>query len=212
MGDALPRIWIITDPARPGGPIAAVKQALEGRPGPRLGVQLRAKRVDDRQLLSWGRELRALTRERGCAFTVNGRADLAEILEADGVHLPETGLPIDEIRRRCPGAGMIGASRHDRDGLDAARRLGASYAFLSPVFDVPGKSAPLGIAGFAQAAHAVDLPVFALGGVRVAEISSLLEAGAHGVAVRRLVYEAANPAEVVQALLGALDKYGPNAE
>ena len=133
MRQDLPRIWIITDPSHPDGPVAPVRRALEGCPPKVLGVQLRAKRASDRQIVQWGHALRAITRDIGCTLTVNRRADLAEIVDADGVHLPELGLPPTEIRERWPSFRMLGVSRHDRSGLASAERAGASYAFLSPV-------------------------------------------------------------------------------
>ncbi|MGB5285824.1 MAG: thiamine phosphate synthase, partial [Polyangiales bacterium] len=90
----LPRIWIITDPDRPDGPVAAIRRALEGCPAGALGVQLRAKHATDRQLVQWGRELRELTRRTGSVLTVNRRLDVAQIVGADGVHLPERGIPL----------------------------------------------------------------------------------------------------------------------
>ena len=120
MTPALPRIWIITDPSHPDGPVIPARRALEkSRPG-LVGVQLRAKRASDRQLLQWGRELRAVTRATGSVLLVNRRADVAQIVGADGVHLPERGLRATDIRDRA-----LKAMNTDRLSLARDREHGA---------------------------------------------------------------------------------------
>ena len=212
MTQGLPRIWIITDPNHPDGPVAPVRHALEGCPPGVLGVQLRAKRASDRQIVRWGHELRAITRDTGSALTVNRRTDLAAIVGADGVHLPELGLPPAEIHQHWPSFPILGVSRHDRRGLEAAVRERASYALLSPVFHVPGKARPLGVHGFRDAIAGVEMPTYALGGLRPEDLTPLLRAGAFGVAIRRAVYASEQPNEEVQLFLRELDKFLSSGE
>ncbi|MGB5366512.1 MAG: thiamine phosphate synthase [Polyangiales bacterium] len=212
MTNGLPRIWIITDPDHPDGPVAPFRRAVEGCPPGVLGVQLRAKRASDRQIVQWGHELRAITRDTGSALTVNRRTDLAAIVDADGVHLPELGLPPTEIREHWRSLTILGVSRHDRAGLEAAARERASYAFVSPIFHVPAKAQPMGIHGFRAAIAGVEMPTYALGGVRPEDFTPLLRAGAFGVAIRRAVYAAEQPNEAVRLFLRELDKYLSNGE
>ncbi|MGB3051531.1 MAG: thiamine phosphate synthase [Polyangiales bacterium] len=212
MTQGLPRIWIITDPNHPDGPVAPVRRALEGCPPGVLGVQLRAKRASDRQIVRWGRELREITRDTGSALTVNRRMDLAEIVGADGVHLPELGLPPAELREHWPSLPILGVSRHDRTGLESAERERAGYAFLSPIFHVPGKARPMGIHGFRAAIAGVETPTYALGGVRPEDLTPLLRRGAFGVAIRRAVYAAVQPNEALRLFLRELDKYLSSGE
>lgn len=212
MTVVLPRIWIITDPEHPDGPVSPVERALKGCPPGLVGVQLRARGVSDRQLVEWGRQLRTVTRESGSAFTVNRRPDVAVITGADGVHLPERGLPIGDVREQWPILGMIGVSRHDRLGLKAAERDRADYTFLSPIFHVPGKAPPIGIHGFRAAIADVGLSTYALGGIGPADLKALFAAGAFGVAVRRAIYAESDPREALQRFVHALDKSLANGE
>lgn len=212
MFQGLPRIWIITDPDHPDGPVAPLRRALESCPPGLVGVQLRAHGVPDRQLIEWGLELRALTQAQGCALAVNRRIDVAEIVGADGVHLPESGLPLRDVREHWPAIHLLGVSRHDSVGLAAAERGGATYAYLSPVFTVPGKAAPIGIHGFRDAIADVDIPTYALGGIEAEDLNALLAAGAFGVALRRAIYSSDSPEESLSRFLSALDKAGGNGE
>ncbi len=206
MTAGLPRIWIITHPDAPGGPMEPIRRALATRPGARVGVQLRAKSISDRDLVDWGRELREITAAAGCPLAVNRRPDVAQIVEADGVHLPERGLPVGEIRQQWPGLRWVGVSRHDRAGLREAAVDGASYAFLSPVFSVPGKAAPMGLSAFRETIADVGIPTCALGGVTPRDARAVLRAGAFGLALRRAIYDAPDPGDVLQQLVDALDK------
>lgn len=212
MTPELPRIWIVTDPSHPDGPVAPVRRALEGAQAGLVGVQLRAKDASDRQLLDWGHELREVTRAAGGLLAVNRRVDVAQIVGADAVHLPELGLPATRVREAWPAIEMLGASRHDRPGLRAAEQNSASYAFLSPIFHVPGKAPPIGIHGFRDAIVDVGIPTYALGGIKPEDCSALLSAGAFGVAIRRAIFQADDPADALFQFLRELDKNLPSKE
>jgi thiamine-phosphate pyrophosphorylase len=212
MTPELPRIWIVTDPGHPDGPVAPVRRALEGSPRGFVGVQLRAKHSSDRQLVEWGHELREVTRAAGGALAVNRRVDVAQIVGADCVHLPELGLPLARIREEWPALEMLGASRHDPQGLRAAEQGAATYAFLSSIFHVPGKAQPIGIHGFRSAIADVGIPTYALGGISAQDCGALLGAGAFGVAIRRAIYQADEPADVLLEFARELDKSLANGE
>jgi len=206
MSQSLPRIWIITDPTHRDGPLVPLRRALDGCPAGVIGVQLRAKEAADRQLVEWGHQLRSLTAATGHLLTINRRPDVAQIVAADGVHLPEHAISPIDVRQRWPELRLVGVSRHGREGLRTAERDGASYAFLSPIFEVPGKAAPIGIAGFGTAIAGVGIPTYGLGGVRAEHVPALLEAGAFGVAIRRAIYAVRQPERALQSFVHALDK------
>ena len=206
MPQTLPRIWIITEPNHPSGLVPPIRRALEACPTGVVGVQLRAKQAPDRQLVTWGRELRAITESCGALLSINRRIDVAEIVEADGVHLPELGLPLADLRCHWPAIRVLGVSRHDRQGLQAAERDGASYSFLSPVFEVPGKGPAMGLEGFRSAIVDVGMPTYALGGLDSGHVEPVIAAGGYGLAVRRAIYGADRPEAALAALLHELDK------
>lgn len=184
--------------------VARVGRALQGGEPGRLAIQLRRTSQSPRAIHQLAVELRALTRAHGVPLLINDRIDIALAVEADGVHLPETGLEVAEARRLLGPQRWVGASRHDLKGLFEAARAGADYATLSPVHEVPGKGTPLGISGFSRLIGAVRLPVYALGGITRADVPALRQAGARGVAVIREVFAAESPAAAVSELLHLL--------
>ncbi|MET0341001.1 MAG: thiamine phosphate synthase [Polyangiales bacterium] len=195
-------LMIISD----GGPELVVRcaRALAGAAPGRVALQLREPARAVRERIALGRALRALTRTHGSLLLINGDVDLARDLDADGVHLPERGLDPREARAQLGTHALVGASRHDAEGLARAAAAGADYATLSPVHAVDGKAPPLGIAGFSAICRDARLPVYALGGVGVGDVAALVEGGARGVAVIREVLAAPDPAAQTCALLGAL--------
>jgi thiamine-phosphate pyrophosphorylase len=100
---------------------------------------------------------------------------------------------------------LIGASRHDLAGVQAAARDGASFATLSPVFDVPDKGQPLGAGAFGAIASATGLPLVALGGITHERAAELIAEGARAVAVIREVLGSDDPPGAVARLLAAID-------
>ncbi len=172
---------LIADPAE-DALVPRLRGALALLPAGAALVQLRGPRAGGRALLAEAAALRALTAELGARLLVSDRVDVALAVRADGVQLPERGLPVGEARALLGPGALIGRSIHDATGGHAAESAGADYLVAAPVFDVPGKGAPLGLAGLRAICEAARLPVFALGGVTPVRARSCLEAGAHGVA------------------------------
>jgi thiamine-phosphate pyrophosphorylase len=194
-------VYLITPAQSATELLARSAAALVDVPPGRVGLQLRAKHLPTSELIDLARALRALTHKRGVALLINTDIELARTVGADGVQLPESGRSVDRARAALGSAALIGASRHDAIGLQAAAQSGASFATLSPVFSVADKGEPLGVSGFFEVIRTTTLPIFALGGIDALRAGELIEAGAHGVAIVRAVFDAARPADAVHALL-----------
>jgi len=176
------RIYLITDRSLfpTGGFLPAVEAALAG--GVRA-LQLREKDLSPSALLALAREVASLTRKYGARLFINGRADVARIAGADGVHLPVTGLPAAAVKEYFPGL-LAGVSTHSLDEARAAETAGADFITFGPVFDTPSKrqsGPPQGLGRLREVTRAVRIPVLALGGVDEQRTPSVLEAGAFGI-------------------------------
>jgi len=206
---AADRLYVITDreSASAGlGPVdAVVEAALEA--GARL-FQFRDKAHSARGSHALGGRLAEHWIEADATFLVNGRADLAACLEADGVHRPGGGLPVDCLREVVGDRSIVAVSAHNLEELRAAEEVGADFATLSPVFRSPSKpnyGPALGTDTFETLARSVDIPVFALGGITPDRVERCMEAGAYGVAAMSGVMAADAPGAVVRDYLGALE-------
>ena len=189
-------LYVILDP-RPEGAIARALALMEAAKE-RIAIQVRAK-GDTCEMHA--RALDALTRPAaalGVPLFVSTHVELAAA-QGVGVHLPESAPSIEVVRRSF--AGPIGVSCHDAAGL--ARRRGADFAVLGPIFDVPGKGAPLGFSGLGGLTSATGLPIYALGGIKTGEqVRRARAAGARGVAVASALAEDDALATLTELLTG----------
>jgi thiamine-phosphate pyrophosphorylase len=194
----------------------AVAQAIEG--GVNL-VQLREKDPDGRslpaaELLALAEKLRAITRGRAL-FLVNDRLDVALACAADGVHLPERGLPVAAARRLAGGAFVIiGRSVHSVAEAVRAQEEGADYVQVGTIFasrSHPGQ--PVAGLGLLEAvAREVTIPILAVGGITAANVGEVMGAGASGAAVISAVLGAPSPREAARALAQAMAAVAAKAD
>ncbi|UJR81595.1 thiamine phosphate synthase [Sandaracinus amylolyticus] len=194
-------LLLITDPSIAGWRDATIA-VIEHAPPGRIALQVRDVRAGAAELAMLARSLREVTRTHGVPLLVNDRADVARAVGADGVHLKEHGLEVDDARMVLGERAIVGASCHDEAGL--ARRDAADYVVLGPYAEVPGKGDALGAARFASMVRTTHVPVLALGGIDTARAEEAVRAGARGVAVIRSVLAARDPVEAVRALLDAI--------
>ena len=179
-------------------------------------VQIREKDMSARELGSLTRQALDVNRASGTRILVNDRLDVALAENADGVHLPESGLPVREIRRLLQTVPLarelkedflIGVSCHSPEAAHAAARDGADYIFFGPIFATPSKAqygAPQETSRLAEVCGSVNIPVLAIGGITLKNAASCLAAGAAGIAAIRLFQDADNPAGLVRMLRNLL--------
>jgi thiamine-phosphate pyrophosphorylase len=182
-----------------------IEQAAEG--GAHV-VQLREKGLTDRELLERARNVREWTRKAGMLFILNDRADIARLVEADGVHLGQDDLPVKEARRVLGPGGLIGVSTHTIEQVRQAVLDGASYVGVGPTFPSGTKAFGqlAGLEFVRQAAAETSLPAFIIGGVNLNTIGQAVAAGARRVAVSQAIARTSDPRSVAMQLLYALPK------
>ena len=134
---------------------------------------------------------------------INDRLDIALAIGADGVHLGQTDMPIQDARRLVGPSMIIGISAESLADAIRAESEGADYIGISPVFATRTKAdtaAPLGLEGVRRIRAAVSLPLVAIGGIQKENASSVIRAGADGVAVVSAIVAAACPRKAANSL------------
>ena len=166
-------------------------------------VQLREKSASDDEILEIGRRLRDLCHEHGALFIVNDRSDLALACDADGVHVGQDDMPLDEARALMGHQRIVGSSTHSPEQVDAALRSGADYFAVGPVYATPTKpgrpAVGLELVRYA-ATHSTAKPWFAIGGIDESNVGDVARAGATRIVVVRAIRNADDPRAAAAAL------------
>ena len=169
-------------------------------------IQLRDKRLDDRLLLARARKLRELTSSSQTLFIMNDRPDLAALSRADGVHVGQEELSVQDARTIVGPTALVGVSTHSLDQARQAVLDGASYIGVGPTFPSATKTfAELaGLDLLRAVAAEIRLPAFAIGGISAENLPSVLETGFCRVAVSNAVVNAPASSASAKRLLELL--------
>ena len=183
----LPAVYAITNAHEMGD--ANFMRALERR----LKSDLRLIQVREPQMTLGSRQRFAsavveMAHAHGARVLVNEDLELAARCDADGVHLKSTQL--GSLRER-PQFDLVGASCHDARELRLAADVGADLVVLGPVAPTPTHpgSATMGWSAFEQLVRGFELPVYALGGMRMRDLEAAWIRGAHGIGMQRGAWE-----------------------
>lgn len=173
----LPALLALTDPERTPDPVAAARLLPPGS-----GLVYRHFGAADR--VETARRLAQVAKERDLVLLVSSDPDLADAVDAEGIHWPEKMLS-EAFRRRCRGdRRLFTVATHTPRGLLAAQAAGMDAALYSAIFPSRSPSAgrAKGLWPAAAAAGRVDMPVYALGGVNTETARRLTGLGFSGVA------------------------------
>lgn len=169
-------------------------------------LQLRDKRLRDRELVERARLLRQVTRDAATLFIVNDRPDIARLADADGVHVGQDELSVADCRTIVGLDRLVGVSTHSVAQTQQAVADGADYIGCGPTFPSQTKQfAEFPGVGFLQAVRpGLPIPAFAIGGIQLANVSQVLAAGFQRIAVSSAVTAASDPVAAVRSLLELL--------
>lgn len=180
-------------------PVEVLARALDA--GVRV-VQLREKRMADKDLYRRALKFRRLTAEENALFIMNDRIDIALAAEADGVHLGQGDSPVEMARDVAPDL-IVGCSTHSIQEAVSAQEAGASYVNIGPIFSTQTKSHANGALGpdaISVIAPHLEIPWSVMGGIKASNIDLVLDRGAKVVAVVTAVTAADDVGEACAVL------------
>lgn len=185
--------------------LEVVRQMIAG--GIRL-IQYREKRPHKSfaEMLDECRAIRQLTREAGVLFIVNDYPDIAQLVDADGVHVGQDDFPVPEVRRLIGPNKLIGLSTHGPEQAAAAVAAGADYLGVGPIFSTQTKEdvcAPVGLGYLDHVVRTCPLPFVAIGGIKEHNLHQVLAHGARTVCLVTEIVGAADIAATASRLQAA---------
>ncbi|MEW6131420.1 MAG: thiamine phosphate synthase [Acidobacteriota bacterium] len=155
-------------------------------------AQIRERDLSTRELFFLTERVANLARNYQTQVLVNDRADVAAACNV-GVHLTTRSMPAQVVRQTFGDALLIGVSTHTLAEAREAEAGGANFVVFGPVFDTPSKRAyglPVGVSALQEVCKEVQIPVLALGGIKLENYEQTLQAGAAGIAAISLFTEA----------------------
>jgi len=158
-------------------------------------IQLREKNLSTRVFFENALTIRKITKRAGIPLIINDRMDIALAVNADGIHLGEEDLPLKYARKIAPHL-IIGYSADSVLDAQLAEKDGADYLGVGSVFPTATKvdaGPAIGIQRLEEIKKAVSIPVVAIGGINLANLPEVIQAGVDGVAVVSAIVADASP-------------------
>lgn len=171
-------------------------------------VQMRFKDQTAQKSLALAEAVKILCEEYLANFIVNDDLHLAELVAADGVHLGLTDMKIDEARAILGDTKIIGGTANTFEDIQNHVKNGCDYIGLGPFRYTATKeklSPILGLSGYFEILqkikkNKIEIPVYAIGGITLKDVSPLMETGIHGIAISGIITESSEKQKLIQQL------------
>ncbi|MCB0646005.1 MAG: thiamine phosphate synthase [Saprospiraceae bacterium] len=178
-------LYLVTDSRLIGQKnlLSVVEPALKG--GVKV-VQFREKSMEAKEIFDVAMELRALTSKYNVPLIINDRLDIAQAVDADGVHLGQLDLPVEKVRKILGANKLIGFTVHNEAQAKAANQMDVDYVVAAPVFRTNTKLDTRGLLGFDGLRSILKVskkPVIAAGGISLKNIAEVVDMDVDGVVV-----------------------------
>ena len=183
------KLFVITDSAISKGRTneEIVKEAIKG--GAEV-IELREKNWNVVKLREEAKKLLKICRERNVLFIVNEYVDVALEIGADGVHLEQTSMPVEEARAICGDKLIIGLSAHSVEQAIDADQEDVDYIAIGPIYKTKTKDNIVGPEIIKPVLDQIDKPLIAIGGINKENIDEVLQQGVKCIAAASAVVAA----------------------
>ena len=176
------KIYLVTDEKACLGKdfYVCIEEAIKG--GVKI-VQLREKNISTKDFYEKALKVKEICKNYEVLFIINDRLDIAQAVEADGVHLGQSDMPIEKAREILKDKFLIGATARNIEEAKKAELLGADYIGSGAIFGTSTKdnAKKLEMEDLKKIVNSVKIPVFAIGGININNVWILKNIGLQGV-------------------------------
>lgn len=171
-------------------------------------VQLRQKEGSSRDIFEMAQKVKAITDRYKIPLIIDDRLDIAQAVDAAGVHLGQSDLPVDIARRILGPKKIIGATAKTLKQAKIAEEMGADYLGTDAIFPTMThvKTVHTSVETLGKIKLSLDIPVYAIGGLKADNVEAIDGAHVDGVAVVSAIMKAANPASATRELRDAVEE------
>ena len=153
-------------------------------------IQLREKSLSTEAFITEAIEIKKTASFHGVPLIINDNIEVAKIVKADGVHVGKSDHGVEAARTALGAHAIIGASVRTVEEAIRAEQSGADYLGVGAVFETSSKKDAVNVdlVTLKQITEAVSIPVVAIGGINVSNISQLSNTGIDGIAVISAIF------------------------
>lgn len=179
------RLYLVTDRSFIKG--RDIKKVIEDSiKGGVTIVQVREKDASTREFYDIALSIKQVTDYYNVPLIINDRIDIAQAVDAAGVHLGQSDMELNIARKILGKDKIIGISAGTIEEAVTAEKYGADYLGAGAIFFTGSKKdidTPIGIEGLKNICTSVKIPVVGIGGINAENTKDILNAGAAGVSV-----------------------------
>lgn len=166
-------------------------------------VQLREKNMDTRDFFKRALKLKEICHKHGVDFVINDRLDIAIAVDADGVHLGQSDMPIQKAKEILGHKKIIGISAKNMEEALEAQKYGADYIGVGAIFatDTKKDSGLIDLETLKDMTNQINIPVLAIGGIGLGKLGYLKDTGIDGICVISDILGSDDPEKRTRELL-----------
>lgn len=166
-------------------------------------VQLREKNMDTRDFFNRALKLKEICHKHGVDFVINDRLDIAIAVDADGVHLGQSDMPIQKAKEILGHKKIVGISAKNMEEALEAQKYGADYIGVGAIFatDTKKDSGLIDLETLKDMTDQINIPVLAIGGIGLGKLGYLKDTGIDGICVISDILGSDDPEKRTRELL-----------
>lgn len=176
-----------------------VEEAIEGGA---TFIQLREKNADEKEFLDLAFKVQAVCKKHNIPFVINDNVELAKKINADGVHVGQSDMNAKDVRSIIGSDKILGVSAQTVEQALLAEKQGADYLGVGAVFSTNSKDDAdyVPYETLKNICSAVKIPVVAIGGITLENLTELKDSGIVGISVISAIFGAENIKEATEKL------------
>ena len=171
-------------------------------------IQMRFKKNYSDDAFTLAEAVKMLCKEYLATFIINDNVHLAQQLDADGVHLGLSDMSVEEARLILGKTKIIGGTANTFEDVLQRTVENCDYIGLGPFQFTTTKqhlSPILGLEGYRSIieqmkAKNIQIPIYAIGGITLENVESLMKTGIHGIAISGLITQTKNASQLINQL------------
>ena len=168
-------------------------------------------------LFNVSKQSKSICEQFGATLIINDNIKIAKAIGADGVHLGKQDISPSEARANLGNEVIIGGTANTFEDIQNLAKQGVDYIGLGPFRFTTSKdnlSPILGLEGYEEIVNqckneGITIPIIAIGGIQVRDISSIISVGIHGVAVASLINDSKDKKKIVEEICKELGVHAP---